>query len=78
MFRLGAIIKSNSNRKFIIKRSTKRILCAGCVFSFKYNPNFDSLTSCDERRNSYLNLSEELCDEVVPSGCVFAELKEGL
>ena len=78
MFKLGTIIKGNFNRKFTIKRSTKRIICADCVFSVKHNSNFDLLPSCCERRNSYLNLREEFCDDVLPPGCVFAELKEGL
>lgn len=80
-FKLGTIIESKSNKKFIVKRSTERHICKACVFSVKYNPNFDSHLFCDERRNSYLNLergSYDSCDDLVPHGCVFAELKGGV
>ena len=80
-FKLGTIIKSNSGKKFIVKRSTKRHICEDCVFSVKHNQNFDSHLFCDERRNSYLNLergSYDGCDDLVPRGCVFAELKGGV
>lgn len=80
-FKLGTIIKSNSDKKFIVKRSTERFICKACVFSVKYNPNFDSRQFCDKRRNSYLNLkrgSSYSCEDLVPPGCVFAELKGGV
>ena len=80
-FKLGTIIKGSSDKKFIVKRSTERFLCKACVFSVKFNPNFDSHRLCDERRNSYLNLegdSYDSCEHLVPPNCVFAELKGGL
>ena len=80
-FKLGTIIKSNSGKKFIVKRSTERFICKDCVFSIKYNPDFDSHRFCDERRNSYLNLkrgSYDSCEHLVPPNCVFAELKGGV
>ena len=78
-FKPGEIVEGNFNKKFIVRKVFSTPLCKSCVFSKEYNPDFDSRTSCDDRRKAWIkNLKSDLCSYVLPSKCVFTELTGGV
>lgn len=81
IYKLGDVIKGIAKRRFIVvKDPGVHYFCEFCVFCVRSNPTYDVHMDCRDRRYSWLSDPETLdkrCDEIIPSGCIFKEIKDG-
>ena len=81
VYKLGDIIKGIGKRRFIVAKDPGiHSFCEFCVFCVQSNPTYDAHLDCRDRRYSWIAGPEVLdkrCDELIPSGCIFKEIKDG-
>ena len=81
LYKLGDVIKGIGKKRFIVVKDPGiRFFCEFCVFCVESNPAYDIHVNCRDRRYSWFSDRETLdkrCDELIPSGCIFKEIKDG-
>ena len=76
-YKEGQIIFGKDNRIFIVRRYLGAS-CLKCSFSILHNPHYDMLRSCENRRYHYLSEIARCQTKLIPEGCYFKDITEGV